>query len=247
MTRHAATATEPDRDGTGLYPHETPARYDPHVRDAWSRLGKPPTYAQAWLSAAVLAALVGAAFSAVGILAGWQLPWPQFAVLMPGLVPGPHRPALQLRHTPTPRLQPGPLALPDVGTRPTQGPATRGKTHSHPQPRRPSWQADTGVEQAANAADRKTVAAKAHEYEWSGLPWARPWSRSSPGALPTTSAPTPSPAAWPPTPAPTPPAPRDRMDSAGGLQDPGQPQVHRAHGLRPPPHHQHPLHPRRPA
>ena len=37
------------------------------------------------------------------------------------------------------------------------------------------------------------------------------------------------------------------MDSAGGLQDPGQPQVHRAHGLRPPPHHQHPLHPRRPA
>ena len=83
MTRHAATATEPDRDGTGLYPHETPARYDPHVRDAWSRLGKPPTYAQAWLSAAVLAALVGAAFSAVGILAGWQLPWPQFAVLMP--------------------------------------------------------------------------------------------------------------------------------------------------------------------
>ena len=83
MAQQAATAAEPDRDGTGIYPHGTPARYDPHVRDAWSRLGKPQTYAQAWLSAAILAALIGAFFSAVSILTNWQTPWPQFAILLP--------------------------------------------------------------------------------------------------------------------------------------------------------------------
>jgi fatty acid desaturase len=63
-----------------------PARYDPGVRDALSRLGKPQTYAQAWLSAAIIAALVGACFSAIGITSNWQPPWPQFAILFPAMV-----------------------------------------------------------------------------------------------------------------------------------------------------------------
>jgi peptidoglycan/LPS O-acetylase OafA/YrhL len=53
------------------------------VRDAWSRLGKPQTYPQAWLSAAVLAALLGVCFLAFAIISGWQPPWPQFAILLP--------------------------------------------------------------------------------------------------------------------------------------------------------------------
>jgi hypothetical protein len=53
------------------------------VRDAWSRLGKPQTYAQAWLSAAILAALLGAFLSVIGIITSWPPPWRQFAVLLP--------------------------------------------------------------------------------------------------------------------------------------------------------------------
>jgi hypothetical protein len=53
------------------------------VRDAWFRDGKPQTYAQAWLTAAILAALVGACLSAFGIINNWQVPWPQFAILFP--------------------------------------------------------------------------------------------------------------------------------------------------------------------
>jgi hypothetical protein len=53
------------------------------VRDWWSRLGKPQTYAQAWLSAVILAAVLGAFFLAIGFITGWQPPWAQFAVLLP--------------------------------------------------------------------------------------------------------------------------------------------------------------------
>ena len=61
-------------------------RYDPGVRVAWSRLGKPQTYAQAWLAAAIIAALVGAFFSTLAITSNWQPPWPQFAILFPPMV-----------------------------------------------------------------------------------------------------------------------------------------------------------------
>lgn len=53
------------------------------MRDAWSRLGKPQTYAQAWLSAVILAALLGAVFSVIAIITNWEMPWPQFAILLP--------------------------------------------------------------------------------------------------------------------------------------------------------------------
>jgi peptidoglycan/LPS O-acetylase OafA/YrhL len=56
------------------------------VRVAWSRLGKPQTYAQAWLAAAIIAALLGAWFSALGIIDNWQPPWPQFALICPPMV-----------------------------------------------------------------------------------------------------------------------------------------------------------------
>ena len=72
-----------NRDGAGLWASTTPGRYDPRVRDAWSRLGKPQTYAQAWLSAVIIGGLLGVCFAAIGLLTNWEMPWPQFAVLMP--------------------------------------------------------------------------------------------------------------------------------------------------------------------
>jgi hypothetical protein len=53
------------------------------VRDAWSRLGKPQTYAQAWLSAVILSVMLGAFFAAIAVITNWQPPWGQFAVLLP--------------------------------------------------------------------------------------------------------------------------------------------------------------------
>lgn len=48
-----------------------------------SRLGKPQTYAEAWLFAVILAVLLGACFLVIAIITNWEVPWPQFAVVMP--------------------------------------------------------------------------------------------------------------------------------------------------------------------
>jgi peptidoglycan/LPS O-acetylase OafA/YrhL len=54
------------------------------VRDGWfRRANKPQTYAQAWLSAAILAVLIGACFSVFALISNWQSPWLQFAVALP--------------------------------------------------------------------------------------------------------------------------------------------------------------------
>lgn len=47
------------------------------------RRGKPQTYAQAWLAAAISAVLVGAVYSVFGIFNNWGPPWLQFAIMMP--------------------------------------------------------------------------------------------------------------------------------------------------------------------
>lgn len=61
-----------------------PAKYDAGVRNAWfRRVSKPQTYAQAWLDAAILAVLLGAFFLVVSVIKNWEMPWPQFAVLLP--------------------------------------------------------------------------------------------------------------------------------------------------------------------
>ena len=157
MAQQAATAAEPDRDGTGIYADGTRPIRSPREGRVVSAQ-QAPDLCPGLAVRRILAALIGAFFSAVSILTNWQTPWPQFAILLPGwfLVVAGLRASYDIRR---------PAAAPPARAASAPGP---------PQPPGQTHPALSYGDQAGSRHRAEQAATRNRQtwYERSGPPWA---------------------------------------------------------------------------